>query len=50
MNFIKKLTDWYFSKRAVPYWCILLLDCLIVLFSGLVGSYIEIGGECLTHV
>lgn len=50
MNFIKKLTDWYFSKRAVPYWCILLLDCLIVLFSGLVDSYIEIGGECLTHV
>lgn len=50
MNFIKKLTDWYFTKRALPYWCVLLLDCFIVLFSGLVGCYNEIGGDNLTHV
>ena len=27
--------EWYFSKQKLPYWCILLLDCLIFLFSGL---------------
>ncbi|WP_455585709.1 polysaccharide biosynthesis protein [Bacteroides sp.] len=50
MNYFKKLTDWYFTKRAVPYWCVLLLDCLIVLFSGLMGSYLEFGGQYLTNV
>ena len=27
---IQKLTNWYFSRDALPYWGILLLDCLIV--------------------
>lgn len=50
MNIIKKITDWYFTKRALSYWCVLLFDCIIVLFSGLVGSYIEFGGLHLTSV
>lgn len=50
MNVFKKIIDWYFTKRAVPYWCILLLDCVIVLFSGLMGGYIEFGGARLTSV
>ena len=48
MNFLQKITDWYFTKKALPYWCILMLDCLIVLFSGLLGSYLEFGGYSLT--
>lgn len=28
---ISKLTNWYFSRNALPYWGILLLDCLLVL-------------------
>lgn len=35
MNFIKDLTHWYVSKRAVPYWTVLILDWLIIIFSGL---------------
>ena len=35
MNFINKLTHWYFSNKALPYWGILLLDCLIVFVSAL---------------
>ena len=35
MNFINKLTHWYFSNKALPYWGILLLDCLIVFASAL---------------
>lgn len=33
MNTIKKFTQWYFSKRALPYWAVLVLDCLIVAIS-----------------
>lgn len=32
---ITKLSSWYFSKRALPLWCILILDCCLVLFSDL---------------
>lgn len=35
MNFIEKLTNWYFSKNALPYWSVLILDCLICYFSGI---------------
>lgn len=45
MNFFKKLTNWYFGRGALPYWCILMLDCLIVLFSSYVGAYSELGGD-----
>ncbi|MBR6628886.1 MAG: polysaccharide biosynthesis protein [Bacteroidaceae bacterium] len=38
------LTSWYFSKRALPYWCVLTLDCLIVVFAYYVCCYIELGG------
>ena len=33
MSFIHKLSDWYFSKKAFPYWGILLLDCIILFCS-----------------
>ena len=33
MKKIKKITDWYFSKKSLPYWCIFLLDCAIVFCS-----------------
>ena len=35
----------YFSNKALPYWCILLLDCVIVAFSTYVGHWSEVGGE-----
>ena len=44
MNYLQKITNWYFSKGALPYWGVLFFDCLIVLFSGYVGNYLEIGG------
>ena len=36
MNLIKKLLTWYFSKNTLPYWCLLLIDCGIVLLSGVI--------------
>ena len=44
MEFLKKITNWYFSREALPYWCVLLLDCLIVFFSYYVGCYLDLGG------
>ena len=34
MNIFKNLARWYFSRRALPFWTVLLLDCLIVLCAG----------------
>lgn len=42
-NTLKRLAKWYFSRGALPYWCILGLDCLFVLFSGLLTSLINHG-------
>jgi len=36
MDFIKKIASWYFSRQALPYWCVLLFDCMVVLLSGLI--------------
>ena len=33
MNQISKIINWYFSKKTLPFWGIILLDSLIVLFS-----------------
>ena len=35
MTIVKKLLSWYFSKDALPYWCLLLIDTFIVFISGL---------------
>lgn len=35
MNFWKKPLNWYFNKKSLPYWCLFLIDSIIVLFSGL---------------
>lgn len=36
MRPIQRAFSWYFSKQALPYWSILLLDCIILLLSGTV--------------
>lgn len=35
MTTLHKLFDWYFSRNALPYWVVFIIDCLFVLFSGL---------------
>lgn len=39
-SFVKNITDWYFSKKAIPYWCILLLDCFLVLLNGYIALFL----------
>ncbi len=45
MNPIKQLFNWYFTKKALPYWCILVIDCAIVAFSAHVVYYFQVGGS-----
>ncbi len=33
-NPIDKMLHWYFTKNSLPYWCIFLIDCAIVMFCG----------------
>jgi len=42
---LQRISNWYFTKKALPYFCILLIDCAIVAFSGYVGYYIDKGGD-----
>ena len=42
MNPFKKLLNWYFSKNALPYWCILLLDFLLLVIAGILTYWIFI--------
>lgn len=49
MNAFHKLCNWYFSKKALPYWCILLIDCASVYVSGLIIFYIQHGGLMLAQ-
>lgn len=43
MRTLKDLMKWYFSKKALPYWSILLLDCCFVLLAGILAYIINHG-------
>ena len=45
MRIFHKLISWYFSRNALPYWCILATDCMILLFFYLFGYYCFLGGD-----
>ena len=40
MSITNSIVDWYFSKKALPYWCILLLDVAIV-YAAYLFSYVQ---------
>lgn len=35
MKLLDNLLNWYFSRKSLPYWCILLIDALIIFTSGI---------------
>ena len=39
-NLIDKILNWYFSKNSLPYWCIFLIDCGIVMASGIMTYWL----------
>ncbi|MCH5307378.1 MAG: polysaccharide biosynthesis protein [Prevotella sp.] len=40
MNPLNKIIHWYFSKKALPYWSILVFDSLVLFVSGLATSWL----------
>ena len=36
MNILQKITNWYFTKEALPYWCVFIFDCVMTFLAGLI--------------
>ena len=36
MNLLQKLTNWYFKREALPYWCVFIFDCAATFLAGLI--------------
>ena len=49
MNWYLQLVNWYFSKKTLPYWCVVIADLTIVFMSWFVVYYFNHGGEALAH-
>ena len=39
-NAFDKILNWYFTKNSLPYWCIFLIDCAIIMFSGFLTYWV----------
>lgn len=44
MKFFNRLSNWYFSKKSLPYWCIFWIDCAVIFISYL---FINSGAKAL---
>ena len=40
MKLFDKVLNWYFTRNSLPYWCILLLDSIIIFFSGITTYWV----------
>jgi len=40
---LDKIAHWYFSKDALPYWCIFIFDCIVVFCTGLFSYALQEG-------
>ena len=48
MRFFSKLSNWYFSKKSLPYWCIFWIDCAVIYLSYLfIYQQINSGAQAL---
>lgn len=50
MNPFNKIRQWYLSKGALPYWCIFLIDCLIVFSTQMLVQLGHHGGLNTLHI
>ena len=46
---IGKISSWYFTKDALPYWCVLLFDCMVVIGCGLFCYIIDHGATATAN-
>lgn len=49
MKFFNRLSNWYFSKKSLPYWCIFWIDCAVIFISYLfIYQQINSGAKALS--
>lgn len=49
MKFFNRLSNWYFSKKSLPYWCIFWIDCAVIFVSYLfIYQQINSGAKALS--
>lgn len=49
MKFFNRLSNWYFSKKSLPYWCIFWIDCAVTFVSYLfIYQQINSGAKTLS--
>lgn len=49
MKFFNRLSNWYFSKKSLPYWCIFWIDCAVTFVSYLfIYQEINSGAKALS--
>lgn len=49
MKNFRKFTDWYFSRKSLPYWCIFWIDCAVTFVSYLfIYQQINSGAKALS--
>ena len=46
---IGRISSWYFTKDALPYWCVLLFDCMVVIGCGLFCYIIDHGATATAN-
>ena len=48
MKFFNRLSNWYFSRKSLPYWCIFWIDCAVIFISYLfIYQLINSGAKAL---
>ena len=49
MKFFNRLSNWYFSKKSLPYWCVFWIDCAVTFVSYLfIYQQINSGAKALS--
>ncbi|MCR5645819.1 MAG: polysaccharide biosynthesis protein [Bacteroidales bacterium] len=49
-DWLAQMSSWYFNKRVLPYWCILLIDTLIVFLSCIFCYWVQShAGDLFEH-
>jgi len=49
MKFLSNLFSWYFSKNALPYWAVLLMDSTLIIIAEIISVYLCNGGSYLAE-
>ena len=49
MNIYNRIVNWYFTKNAMPYWCVLLIDSIVCFLSGVLVFWLYYRGSVVSE-